>query len=124
MWFGACLAFLLGILAFAGENAIGAVFSLFITGQYVAYSIPMAARFLGGQTVKPGPFRLGLLVSHFIGSKVIDVTPVTLESTSRCDCRHLDDLHDCCVHVSPYVLPWDRQHELHSRSTRSVSSNE
>ncbi len=61
MWFGACLAFLLGILAFAGENAIGAVFSLFITGQYVAYSIPMAARILGGQTVKPGPFRLGLL---------------------------------------------------------------
>ncbi|PBK78520.1 APC amino acid permease [Armillaria solidipes] len=61
VWFGACLAFLLGILAFAGENAIGAVFSLFITGQYVTYSIPMAARFLGGQTVKPGPFRLGVL---------------------------------------------------------------
>ncbi|KAK0196787.1 APC amino acid permease [Armillaria mellea] len=61
VWFGASLAFLLGILAFAGENAIGAVFSLFITGQYVAYTIPMAARFLGGQTVKPGPFRLGLL---------------------------------------------------------------
>ncbi|KAK0497069.1 APC amino acid permease [Armillaria luteobubalina] len=61
VWFGASLAFLLGILAFAGENAIGAVFSLFITGQYVAYSIPMTARFLGGQTVKPGPFRLGIL---------------------------------------------------------------
>ncbi|KAK0196788.1 APC amino acid permease [Armillaria mellea] len=43
-----------------GENAIGAVFSLVITGQYVSYSIPMAARFLGGKTVQPGPFRLGL----------------------------------------------------------------
>ncbi|SJL00752.1 related to UGA4-GABA permease-also involved in delta-aminolevulinate transport [Armillaria ostoyae] len=60
VWFGTFLSLLLGILAFAGENAIGAVFSLVITGQYVSYSIPMAARFLGGKTVQPGPFRLGL----------------------------------------------------------------
>ncbi|PBK92908.1 APC amino acid permease [Armillaria gallica] len=59
VWFGTFLSLLLGILAFAGENAIGAVFSLVITGQYVSYSIPMAARFLGGKTVQPGPFRLG-----------------------------------------------------------------
>ncbi|KAG7448120.1 APC amino acid permease [Guyanagaster necrorhizus] len=61
VWFGTFLSLLLGILAFAGNNAIGAVFSLVITGQYVSYSIPMAARFLGGKTVKPGPFRLGPL---------------------------------------------------------------
>ncbi|KAK0228871.1 amino acid permease-domain-containing protein [Armillaria fumosa] len=59
VWFGTFLSLLLGILAFAGENAIGAVFSLVITGQYVSYSIPMAVRFLGGKTVQPGPFRLG-----------------------------------------------------------------
>ncbi len=127
MWFGTFLSLLLGILAFAGENAIGAVFSLVITGQYVSYSIPMAARFLGGKTVQPGPFRLGRFVSHFMfthRSKATDVTPVIPESTSCCDCRHLDDFHDCCVHVSPYALSRGRQYELHSCSTRSVPSNE
>ncbi|KAK0228875.1 APC amino acid permease [Armillaria fumosa] len=61
VWFGTCWALLLGCLAFAGENAIGAVFSLGVTGQYVSFCIPMSARFLGGKTIRPGPFRLGRL---------------------------------------------------------------
>ncbi|KAK0196785.1 APC amino acid permease [Armillaria mellea] len=59
IWFGTCWSLLLGCLAFAGDNAIGAIFSLGITGQYLSFCIPMSARFLGGKTIKPGPFRLG-----------------------------------------------------------------
>jgi len=62
VWFSVILSFLLGLLSFAGDNAIGAVFSLVVAGQYVAYSIPITARFVGGQEVKPGPFSLGFMV--------------------------------------------------------------
>ncbi|PBK92912.1 amino acid transporter [Armillaria gallica] len=61
VWFGACWSLLLGCLAFAGDNAIGAIFSLGVTGQFVSFCIPMSARFLGGKALKPGPFRLGRL---------------------------------------------------------------
>ncbi|KAF8892309.1 APC amino acid permease [Gymnopilus junonius] len=61
VWFTATVAGLLGLLAFAGSNAIGAVFTLAVVCQYIVYSIPISARFLGGQEVKPGPFELGKL---------------------------------------------------------------
>ena len=47
------------MLAFAGPAAISAIFSLVVAGQYVAYSIPIASRFFGGQEFVPGPFYLG-----------------------------------------------------------------
>ncbi|KIP07828.1 hypothetical protein PHLGIDRAFT_29863 [Phlebiopsis gigantea 11061_1 CR5-6] len=66
VWFACAVALLLGLLAFAGPLAIGAIFTLVVTGQYVAYSIPIACRFLGGAPWAPGPFslvRLGLPVA-------------------------------------------------------------
>ncbi|KAF8227382.1 amino acid transporter [Tricholoma matsutake] len=59
VWFAAFVSLLLGLLAFAGANAIGAIFSLVVIAQYFAYSIPISARFLGGKGLKPGPFSLG-----------------------------------------------------------------
>jgi hypothetical protein len=59
----AFISLLLGLLAFAGANAIGAIFSLVVTAQYLAYSVPISARFLGGGGFKPGPFSLGKFVS-------------------------------------------------------------
>ncbi|PPQ81026.1 hypothetical protein CVT25_014486 [Psilocybe cyanescens] len=59
VWFSIALSLFLGLLDFAGPSAIGAVFSLVVAGQYVAYSIPILARFSGGQEFKPGPFSLG-----------------------------------------------------------------
>ncbi|PFH48189.1 hypothetical protein AMATHDRAFT_150477 [Amanita thiersii Skay4041] len=59
VWFAVFLSFLLGLLAFAGDAAIGAVFSLVVVGQYVAYSIPIVSRFLIGKEIKRGPFSLG-----------------------------------------------------------------
>lgn len=60
------MSLLLALLAFAGAAAIGAVFSLAVVGQYVAYCIPISARFLGGQKFTPGPFYLGRFVRDYV----------------------------------------------------------
>ncbi|KAJ6529059.1 amino acid/polyamine transporter I [Mycena vulgaris] len=60
VWFSATWAALLGLITFAGPAATGALFSLGVVGQYVANSIPITARFLGGQPFKKGPFNLGI----------------------------------------------------------------
>ncbi|KAG9118924.1 GABA-specific high-affinity permease [Ceratobasidium sp. 392] len=54
------IAALMGLLAFAGDAAIGAVFAISVLGLYIAYTIPIAARFIfKGHNYKPGPFDLG-----------------------------------------------------------------
>ena len=63
VWFVAAVSTLLGLLAIAGAQAIDAVFALSVTGLYVAYSIPIAARFIFNNNFKPGPFNLGIFVS-------------------------------------------------------------
>lgn len=63
VWFCCIFSILLGLLAFAGEQAIGAVFALSVVGLYVAYAIPIAARFIFENDYKPGPFNLGRWVS-------------------------------------------------------------
>lgn len=62
VWFDGLLALALGLLVFAGEQAINAVFAISITALYIAYAIPIAARFLGKNAFKPGPFTLGVFV--------------------------------------------------------------
>ncbi|KAL1727004.1 amino acid permease-domain-containing protein [Schizophyllum commune] len=59
VWFVAFLSLLLGLLAFAGDQAINAVFSLSVIALYIAYTIPIIARFTGDNDFKPGPFSLG-----------------------------------------------------------------
>ncbi|KAL1711996.1 amino acid permease-domain-containing protein [Schizophyllum commune] len=59
VWFVAILSLLLGLLAFAGDQAINAVFSLSVIALYIAYIIPIVARFTGDNDLKPGPFSLG-----------------------------------------------------------------
>ena len=63
VWFCCIISILLGLLVFAGEQAIGAVFTLSVVGLYVAYTIPIAARFIFENDHKPGPFDLGVWVS-------------------------------------------------------------
>ncbi|KAJ7142136.1 APC amino acid permease [Mycena crocata] len=60
VWFSAVGAIFLGLLVFAGPSAINAIFSLAVACQYVVYSIPIAARFLGGKQFTRGPFHLGI----------------------------------------------------------------
>ncbi|KAF5375416.1 hypothetical protein D9615_008014 [Tricholomella constricta] len=58
--FDGLLALILGLLAFAGDQAINAVFAISIVALYIAYAIPIAARFLGTNNFQPGPFSLGI----------------------------------------------------------------
>ena len=46
VWFCAAGSITLGALVFAGTQAINAVFAVSITAQYVAYSIPISARWI------------------------------------------------------------------------------
>ncbi|KAG8722449.1 GABA-specific high-affinity permease, partial [Ceratobasidium sp. 423] len=60
VWFSVFIAALLGLFAFAGDVAIMAVFSIAVIGLYVAYIIPIGARFVFNEgNFKPGPFTLG-----------------------------------------------------------------
>ncbi|KAI0258155.1 amino acid/polyamine transporter I [Gloeopeniophorella convolvens] len=61
VWFCAAGSIGLGALAFAGTQAINAVFAISITALYVAYSIPIAARWIWRKENGwvPGPFSLG-----------------------------------------------------------------
>lgn len=59
VWLVAGLAGVLGLLSFAGSAAVGAVFTLAAAAPYVAYSIPIMARFIFDNDFKPGPFTLG-----------------------------------------------------------------
>ena len=63
VWFVAAISALLGLLSLAGAQAINSVFALSVTGLYVAYSIPIAVRFIFKNNFKPGPFNLGIFVS-------------------------------------------------------------
>ncbi|TFY63534.1 hypothetical protein EVJ58_g3194 [Rhodofomes roseus] len=58
-WAAAFVAALLGLLAFAGDAAISAIFALGVVGLYIAYIIPICSRFAGGRAWVPGPFTLG-----------------------------------------------------------------
>lgn len=66
VWFCALLSLALGLLAFAGPQAINAVFAISVTGLYIAYAIPIVARFTGDNEFKPGPFTLGVFVSRSV----------------------------------------------------------
>ncbi|OCB87964.1 amino acid transporter [Sanghuangporus baumii] len=59
VWFSAICAVLLGLLVFAGDQAINAVFSISVTASYIAYAVPIVARFAFNNEFKPGPFNLG-----------------------------------------------------------------
>ncbi|TFK35826.1 APC amino acid permease [Crucibulum laeve] len=58
--YDAILALALGLLVFAGDQAINAVFAISIISLYIAYAIPIAARFAGKNVFEPGPFTLGI----------------------------------------------------------------
>ncbi|KAG6849644.1 hypothetical protein H0H93_006648 [Arthromyces matolae] len=65
VWTVAFVSLLLGLLSFAGNTAINAIFSLVVAGQYFAYSIPITARFVGRKELKRGPFSLGKWLPFF-----------------------------------------------------------
>jgi len=60
VWFNAVIGSLLVLLLFAGDIAIGAIFSIGAIGAFVAFTIPITIRtFFVGKRFKPGPWNLG-----------------------------------------------------------------
>jgi amino acid transporter len=66
VWFAAILILAIGLLAFAGSQAIDAVFTIAITASYISYITPITTRFVFKNNFKPGPFYLGRLVGRFV----------------------------------------------------------
>ena len=99
--FDAFFALVVGLLVFAGPQAINAVFTISITALYIAYAIPIVARFAGKNDFKPGPFSLGVFVrvcrlrGHTSPARP-DLICVMAEP-ARCGCRR-----------TLYAVPWDR----------------
>ncbi|KAJ2927013.1 hypothetical protein H1R20_g10097, partial [Candolleomyces eurysporus] len=78
VWYDAILAIAMGLLAFAGDQAINAAFALSVTGLYVAYAIPIVARFWGGCEFTPGPFYLGPLSAPCAVISVVFMTVMSI----------------------------------------------
>ncbi|KAG9124625.1 GABA-specific high-affinity permease [Ceratobasidium sp. 392] len=75
VWFCVSAAALLGLLAFAGTAAIGAIFSVSVIGLYTAYGVPIAARIVfKDHNFKPGPFTLGAFSSPIRVIAVLFIT--------------------------------------------------
>lgn len=116
VWFSAICAALLGLTTFGGPGATGAIFSLGVVGQYVANSIPIAARFLGGQPFKRGPFHLGALVRACLIVDIFLSVSWRTEPPRRTHCRAVDVLYDCGAYVPHGTGPHPAEHELHRGS--------
>ena len=81
VWFSVVTAALLGALTFAGAQATNAVFAVSIAALYVAYAIPIMARFVFENDFKPGPFDLGVFVgprSHSLLALALTSYPQSL----------------------------------------------
>ncbi|CDK25672.1 unnamed protein product [Kuraishia capsulata CBS 1993] len=60
VWFGGILALIIGCLTFAGSTAASALFSLAVSGNYLAWGTPIFLRLTSGKSrFRPGPFYLG-----------------------------------------------------------------
>lgn len=68
VWIAAAAALSLGLLSFAGSEAVTAVFALGVAGQYIAYCTPITARILSKKRFDHGPFYLGRLVNNVCAS--------------------------------------------------------
>jgi amino acid transporter len=123
VWFDAIFAILLGCLAFAGAQAINAIFALSVTALYVAYSIPISARIFSKTNFKPGPFTLGIWVSKVF----LFIIRLLTFCYAECSCcspgRLLYDIHDDRLLIPNDTSDFRSRNELHGCSVRrSVAS--
>jgi len=83
--FGVIFSILFGCLVFAGPAAINAIFAISVVGEYIAYIIPIVARYAFDNDFKPGPFTLGrwgipcavVSVSYMIFMSIVFMFPTT-----------------------------------------------
>lgn len=115
VWLTVMLATLLGLLAFAGPVAIGAVFSMSVVAQYISYSIPISARWMGGMPFQPGPFRLGILVrlARSTSTRFLTTHPSSTEPSHCICCSFMDDIYDRGSSVPCIPRSKREKYELH-----------
>ena len=113
VWFACFTSLLLGLLAFAGPAAIGAIFSLVPTSQFIAYSIPITCRFFGGAEWVPGPFKLGRMVRLLVRSYASPFSRNFAESPCRYHRAPLDGILHRHLDVPNHADGRQRGHELH-----------
>lgn len=115
--FVAGLALLLGLLAFAGTVAIDAVFAISVTALYIAYAIPISARWLGDNQFKPGPFNLGFMASTC--NEIFSLISDHCLSQTESSCFHnRSPLHVFpwhCLSIPHHATNRCFGHELHCR---------
>ena len=119
--FAALVSWCLGMLGLAGANAVTAVFALAVVGQYMAYVIPISARFAFENDYKPGPFTLGKYVSVYsIGIELAELL-TTSQGVPHCHARrYLDGIHDCRLSFPHHAADIRRRDELHGRCVGRV----
>ena len=125
VWFDVIFSIILGSLAFAGTQAINAVFALSVTALYVAYSIPIGARVVSKTNFKPGPFSLGIWVSKISPFFIIMrlLTFCYAEYSCCSPSRLLYDVHDDRLLIPNDTSDFRSRNELHGCSVRrSVAS--
>jgi len=116
VWFVIITAGLLGLLSFAGTQAINAIFSVTVNALYIAYIIPIASRWLGDNNFKPGPFCLGPLVSRsFSCSWEADLPNTDAEPSDIGDCSTVHDIHERGLPVPCHSQHDCDRYELHRR---------
>jgi len=92
-------------LAFAGNAAIGAIFSLAVVAFYLTWSIPITCRFAFKNDFKPGPFTLGWMglpvavtaVAYMTFMNVIFLFPTAPDSDAA-------DMNYCIVVIGGVVV--------------------
>ncbi len=121
VWASIFCMFLLGLLVFAGPTVINAIFSLGVVGQYIAFGLPIASRFLGGTPLRPGPFTLGKMASYHTNYKNRCSNPVYVSGLAGL-------LHsfavDCLLYFDSHVPKHPKsncaKYELHGGRRRGM----
>jgi len=107
VWFSVVIAALFGALTFAGAQATNAMFAVSIAALYVAYAIPIVARFVFENDFKPAPFDLGVgplpLFSLALG---VGADIISVEFTHWLRRSGVHGVHDHDFHV-PHI-PWGK----------------
>jgi hypothetical protein len=119
VWFVVAFAIVLGLLSFAGAQAINAIFSISVTALYIAYAIPITARFAFKNDFKPGPFSLGIFVSCRVGAYTCwPLIRGFEEPTGRYHCSVLHGIHGHRLLLSDDATDRCFEHELHGGCSR------
>lgn len=103
VWFVLTIGALLGLLGFASDVAIGAVFSIGAIGQYMAFTLPIGLKlFFAGDRFKPGPWNLGRFSKPVgavaVGWLLVIIPALCFPSVTGADLNELTMNYTCLIY--------------------------